>query len=74
MNFSQFRILEIHYSHSRFKLAQPAIINDEGAFYRIDSTHIIDKFRIKSMEIKEEKLIIHLDSEDIILIVAFKNQ
>ena len=72
LNLTNYKVSEIRYAHSKFKLAQPAIINDEGSFYRIDSTHIIDKHRIKSMEIKDDLLTIHLDSEDIMLIVVPK--
>ena len=70
MNITQYKIIEIRYSHSKFELAQPAIINDEGSFYRIDSAHIIDKHRIKSTEIKSNQLTLHLDTEDVVLIVA----
>ena len=69
MNITQYKIIEIRYSHSRFKLGQPVKIADEGPFYRIDGTHIIDKYRIKKMEIKDNQLILHLDKEDIVLIL-----
>lgn len=69
---TNYKVSEIRYAHSKFKLAQPAIINDEGSFYRIDSTHIIDKHRIKSAEIQDDQLTLHLDTEDIVLVVIFK--
>ena len=72
MNLSNYRVLEIRYPHSRFKLSQPAFIYDEGPFYRIDSTHIIDKCKIKSTENKVNQLILHLDTEDVVLIVMSK--
>lgn len=69
INLSNYKVSEIRYAHSKFKLAQPVIINDEGSFYRIDSTHIIDKHRIKSMEVKDNILTIPLDTEDVVLVV-----
>lgn len=72
LNLSNYKVSEIRYSHSKIKLAQLAIINDEGSFYRIDSTHIIDKHRINSMEVKDNLLTIHLDTEDIVLAVILK--
>lgn len=69
MNLSNYKVAEIRYAHSKFKLAQLAIINDEGSFYRIDSTHIIDKFRIQSMKLEDNQLTIHMNDQDVILIV-----
>lgn len=72
MNLSIYKVSEIRYAHSKFKLAQPATINDEGSFYRIDSTHIVDKHRIKSTEINGNQITFHLDTEDVVLIVVPK--
>ncbi len=69
MKLTQYTVLEIHYPNSKYKLKKAAIIIDEGSFYRIESTHIIDKYRIKSTEIKDNKLTLHLDTEDIVLVV-----
>jgi hypothetical protein len=72
MNHTSYKVSEIRYSHSKFKFAQPTLINDEGSFYRIDSTHIIDKHRIKLMKIKGDQLTLHLDTEDVVLVIVLK--
>ena len=69
LNLSQYKITEIRYSHSRYIMGIPVKIEDEGSFYRIDGSHIIDKARIKKIEIKGNQLILHLANEDIVLIV-----
>lgn len=74
VNISQYKVLEIHYLHSKYKLKKPAMVIDEGSFYRLESIHIIDKYRIKSTEIKDNKLTLHLDTEDIVLVVELKKQ
>ena len=70
MNITQYKVTEIIYSDSKYKLAHPAGIDDEGSFYRIAGTYIIDKYRIKSMSLNGDKLTIHLNDEDVILTVT----
>lgn len=73
MNLNDFKVLEIRYPHSVYKLSKEALILDEGKYYRIDSTHIIDKYRIQNLESTEDKIIIHMkDDDDIILKVKRK--
>ena len=72
MNLNKYKVTEIINPDSKYKLAHPASIDDEGSFYRIDSTYIIDKYRIKSMSLDGDKLTIHLNDEDIILTVIEK--
>ena len=67
-----YKVSEIHYPYGIYKLGQPAEIFDEGSFYRIDSTHIIDKFRIVSTKLDGSHLTVHMNNEDIILIVEIK--
>ena len=72
MNLNQYKVTEIIYSDSKYKLAHHAGIDDEGSFYRIAGTYIIDKYRIKSMSLNGDKLTIHLNDEDVILTVTEK--
>ena len=72
MNLNQYKVTEIIYPDSKYKLAHPAVIDDEGSFYRIAGTYIIDKYRIKSMSLNGDKLVIHLNDEDVILTVTEK--
>ncbi len=69
MNISMYFVKEIQYPHGKYILGTPSIIIDEGSFYRIDGTFIIDKFRIQSMELKGNRLTIHMNDQDVILVV-----
>ena len=69
-NLTKFKVIEICTPQGIYKLGTPAIIIDEGSFYRIDSSHIIDKFRIVSMKLDGDKMTIHMKDKDIILIVV----
>ena len=42
---------------------------DEGSFYRIDNTHIIDKFKTKSMKLNGNRITIHMKDMDVILTI-----
>ena len=72
MNLNQYKVTEIIYSDSKYKLAHPARIDDEGSFYRIASTYIIEKHRIKSMSLDGDRLTIHLNDEDVVLTIIGK--
>ena len=72
MNLNQYKVTEIIYPDSKYKLAHPARIDDEGSFYCVDGTHIFDKVHIKSIKKKDNKLTIHMDDKDVILVVEEK--
>ena len=72
MDLKQYQVIEIISSGSKYKLAHPVGIDDEGSFYRIAGTYIIDKYRIKSMSLNGDKLTIHLNDEDVVLTVTEK--
>ncbi len=72
MDLKQYRVIEIMSSGSKYKLAHPARIDDEGSFYRIAGTYIIEKHRIKSMSLDGDKLTIHLKDEDVVLTIIEK--
>ena len=72
MIITDYKVKEIRCSSGIYKLGQPTEIFDESSFYRIDSTHIIDKFRIVSMKLDGNHLTVHMNNEDIILIVEQK--
>jgi len=69
MKLTDYKVKEIRCSSGIYKLGKPTEIYDEGSFYRIDSTHIIDKFRIVSTKLDGNQLTVHMNNEDIILIV-----
>lgn len=69
MNITKYKVSEIRTPQGIYKLGTPAIIIDEGSFYRIDGSHIIDKFRIVSIKLDGDKLTILMNDRDIILTV-----
>lgn len=72
LNLNHFRVKEIRFSSGIYKLGHPADIMDEGSFYRIDGTFIIDKYKIRSMTYHNEQITIRMDDQDIILVVEQK--
>ena len=72
IELTKYKVLEIRSPQGIHKLGTPAMITDEGSFYRIDGTHIIDKFRISSITIDGNQLTVHMKDRDIILIVEQK--
>ncbi len=74
MNLVQYRVNEIRYTHGTYILGYPVEIIDEGSFYRIDGTHIFDKFRIQSMKLEGNQLTIQMKDQDVILVVESKHR
>ncbi|MBQ8905072.1 MAG: hypothetical protein IJY85_01740 [Ruminococcus sp.] len=72
MNLSDYRVREIRDTNGFMKLRTPTLIIDEGSYYRIASTYIYDKHKIKSMKLIEGKIVLHMDGGDIILTVQEK--
>lgn len=64
MNITKLKIIEIRSSNGVYKLPHPTYIVDEGSLYRLESTYILDKVKIKSIEHKENKLLIHMTDDD----------
>ena len=60
MDLKDFKVKTITYPHGEYRLGAPVSIIDEGAFYRIDSTHIIDKFKINNTVLSGNKLTIEM--------------
>ena len=48
MNLIDLKVKAIIYPHGEYRLGIPVSILDEGSFYRIDDTHIIDKYKTQS--------------------------
>lgn len=49
MELKDLKVKAIIYPHGEYRLGTPAEVIDEGSFYRIDGTHIFDKFKIKEI-------------------------
>lgn len=69
IQLNRYSVSEIRSGHGIYKLGHRTDITDEGSYYRIDGTFIIDKFRIQSMELKGNRMTIHMNDQDVILIV-----
>ena len=50
------KVKALIYPHGEYRLGSPAPVLDEGSFYRIDATHIIDKFKIKSISVFDDRV------------------
>nr|MBQ4458051.1 hypothetical protein [Clostridia bacterium] len=72
MDITRYKVTTIQYAHGEYRLGNPVEIVDEGSFYRIDGTHIFDKFKILSMELVNNQLTIHMKDKDVILTVVEK--
>lgn len=69
-SFTNYKVTSIIYSHGEYRLGSPAEIIDEGSFYRIDGTHIFDKFKIKAVDTEGDKVTIHMKDKDVVLTVV----
>lgn len=50
MNLTDYKVKRIIYPHGELQFGEPADVIDEGGFYWIAGTHIIDKFKIEKIE------------------------
>lgn len=69
MNLTDYKVTEIRYPHSTYRLSKAVEIIDEGSFYRIDEPHIFDKHKIEEIREKENSVEIHMKDKDVVLIV-----
>ena len=70
MDLKDYKVKTITYPHGEYRLGSPVLILDEGSFYRIDGTHIIDKFKIKKVELVEDVLRIEMTDKVVVLEVV----
>lgn len=56
MDLKGLKVKTITYPRGEYRLGSPVPILDEGSFYRIDGTHIIDKFKIKSISVIDDRV------------------
>ena len=69
-NITDYYVTQIKTPQTEYILGHKGQIKDEGSFYRIDNSFIIDKFRIKGIELNDNVLTIHTTNEDVILTVV----
>lgn len=71
-DLSNYKVRTLIYPHGEYRLGAPSAIIDEGSFYRIDGTHIFDKFRIESIDAEGDRVKLHMKDKDVILVVVSK--
>ncbi len=72
MTLTNYKVTALAYPHGEYRLSSPADIIDEGSFYRIDGTHIFDKFKIEAVDAAGDKVTIHMKDKDVVLTVVAK--
>lgn len=70
MDLKDLKVKALIYPHGEYRLGSPAPILDEGSFYRIDGTHIIDKFKIRSVREGNGRVEIEMIDKTVTLEVA----
>lgn len=69
MNLNDYKVKRIISSHGDLQLGEPAYVVDEGGFYRIAGTHIIDKFKIEKIEENGNCVEIKMKDGTVVLVV-----
>lgn len=69
MNLTDYKVKRIISSHGDLQLGEPADVVDEGGFYRIAGTHIIDKFKIEKIEENGNRVEIKMKDGTVVLVV-----
>ena len=67
IELTNYKIRAIIYPHGEYRFGSPVAVIDEGSFYRIDGTHIFDKFKINRTVIDGDKLTVELTDKTVIL-------
>ena len=72
MNLIDYKVTSLVYPHGEYRLGSPVDIIDEGSFYRIDGTHIFDKYKIEAVDAEGKRVTIHMKDKDVILTAVKK--
>ncbi len=67
MNLTNYTVQAIIYPYGEHRFGKSVPILDEGSFYRIGGTHILDKYRIKEFSINGGELKIIMTDKTVIL-------
>ena len=67
MELKDLKVQAINYLHGEYRPGAPVEIIDEGSFYWIDGTHIIDKFKIRSIQETDEKVKVEMKNRVVFL-------
>lgn len=70
MKLKELKVKAIILPHGEYRLGVPVPVIDEGSFYRIDGTHIIDKHKIKKIKKDGSRVEIDMADKTVILEVV----
>ena len=70
MELKDLKVKVIILPHGEYRLGAPVPVIDEGSFYRIDGTHIIDKHKIKEIREADGRVEIEMTEKTVILEVV----
>lgn len=64
---TDYKVKTITYPNGMYMFGKSVPVIDEGSFYRIDGSHIFDKFKIESIDEKEDQLTIIMKDKTVVL-------
>lgn len=67
MDLTNYKVKRIISPHGDLQLGEPTDVIDEGGFYRIASTTIIEKFKIEKIEIDRNRVLIKMKDGTVVL-------
>lgn len=67
MDLKDLKVKAIILPHGEYRLGVPVPVIDEGSFYRIDGTHIIDKYKIRAIRNDDDRVEIDMADKTVIL-------
>lgn len=70
MDLKGLKVKAIIYPYGEYILGAPVPVIDEGSFYRIDGTHIFDKFKIRGIKKDGSRVEIDMADKHVILEVV----
>lgn len=70
MDLTKLKVKTITYPHGEYRLGHAVEIIDEGSFYRIDGTHILDKHKIKDIVREDNRVKIVMTDKTVTLEVV----
>ena len=69
MNLTDYKVKRIISPHGDLQLGEPVGVIDEGSFFRIAGTHIIDKFKIEKIVENENRVEVKMRDGTVVLVV-----
>ena len=68
-----YKVKTITYPNGMYMFGKSVPVIDEGSFYRIDGSHIFDKFKIESINENGDQVIVTMTDKTVVLGVEKDN-